>query len=152
MDDLVARLTDAEYEADILLWSEHQAALLRRAASGKQVADLDWGNIIEEIEALGRSELHAVESLLVQAIAHMLKIQAWPQSSEVPGWQGEVERFRQDAARSYTPSMRQRINIDKLHRQAKRILPPLIDRIEPRKLSPRWEYTLDEMLSENPLY
>ena len=46
------------YDADILQWSEHQAALLRRRAAGELVneADLDWPNIAEEIESLGKSQ------------------------------------------------------------------------------------------------
>jgi hypothetical protein len=54
------------YEDDFLLWSESQAALLRRLAAGERVndRDLDWANLSEEIEALGRGELRAVESLL----------------------------------------------------------------------------------------
>ena len=42
---------------DILLWSERQAELLRRRAAGELVndAELDWPNIAEEIEDVGRS-------------------------------------------------------------------------------------------------
>ena len=63
------------YDTDILLWSERQAQLLRRRVAGELVNDndLDWPNIAEEIEDVGRSQLHSVESLLVQALRHMLK-------------------------------------------------------------------------------
>jgi hypothetical protein len=40
------------YEDDILLWSEHQAEALRRRATN----EIDWENVAEEIEAIGRSE------------------------------------------------------------------------------------------------
>jgi len=68
------------YETGILEWSEHQAGLLRRVAAGQRPTDrdLDWSNIIEEIESVGREQLHAVGSLLVQALAHVLKASAWP--------------------------------------------------------------------------
>ena len=49
-----------------------------------------------EIESAGREQLHSVESLLVQALAHMLKTEAWPQSCSEPG---DVIRFRADAGR-----------------------------------------------------
>ena len=70
------------YDTDILVWSEQQAALLRRVAAGERVnnRDLDWPNIIDEVESVGLSELHAVESLLLQALIHMLKAEAWPDS------------------------------------------------------------------------
>ena len=47
------------YDTDILLWSERQADLLRRHAAGERVNDasIDWPNIVEEIEDVGRSEL-----------------------------------------------------------------------------------------------
>ena len=81
----------SDYDTDILTWSERQAALLRRVGAGEKVNDqVDWENVIEEIESVGRSELHAVESLLTQALAHMLKAEAWPLSSAVPGWHAEA--------------------------------------------------------------
>jgi hypothetical protein len=50
------------YDADILEWSERQADLLRRVAAGEQLHDAapDWPNIIEEVESVGRDQLHAV--------------------------------------------------------------------------------------------
>jgi hypothetical protein len=61
------------YDTDILRWSERQADLLRRRAAGELIneAELDWPNIAEEIEDVGSNRLHAVESLLVQALRHM---------------------------------------------------------------------------------
>ena len=52
------------YGDDIVLWCEQQADALRRRAADH----LDWDNLAEEIEDLGRSELRTVESLLVQAL------------------------------------------------------------------------------------
>jgi Domain of unknown function DUF29 len=90
----------SDYDTDILTWSERQAALLRRVGVGEKVNDqVDWENVIEEIESVGRSELHAVESLLTQALAHMLKAEAWPLSSAVPGWHAEARLFRRQARR-----------------------------------------------------
>ena len=70
------------YDVDVLEWSEHQARLLRRHAAGEPANEApDWANIIEEIESVGREQMHAVESLLVQALVHDLKSEAWPLSS-----------------------------------------------------------------------
>ena len=65
------------YEEDILVWSERQGALLRRLAKGERVndADLDWENIAEEVESVGRSQLSAVRSLLIRTLEHRLKVQ-----------------------------------------------------------------------------
>ena len=52
------------YDTDVVEWAEHQAALLRRHASGETLNEpLDWANIIDEVETVGRSEVGAVESL-----------------------------------------------------------------------------------------
>jgi hypothetical protein len=46
------------YEEDIVLWSTHQAELPRRRAAGELVndAEMNWLNIAEEIESVGRAE------------------------------------------------------------------------------------------------
>ena len=105
-----------QYADDILLWSEHQADLLRRHAAGERVNDssIDWPNIIEEIEDVGRSELRSVESLLGQALRHMLKAEAWPLSRDAPNWRADAVDFRQQARRRFVPSMRQKIDVAQL--------------------------------------
>ena len=55
------------YGDDIVLWSKRQAELLRRMAAGERVDDqIDWPNVIEEIEDVGRSELRAVRAARVE--------------------------------------------------------------------------------------
>ena len=61
------------YTYDFVLWSERQAEALRRMRAGERVNDLDWDNVIEKVEGLGRSETKAVRTLLVRAIEHLLK-------------------------------------------------------------------------------
>ena len=141
----------SQYEADILQWSENQAALLRRRAAGELVneAELDWPNIAEEIEAVGSEQLHAVTSLLTQAILHMLKAEAWPLSGEVPHWQAEARQFRGDATDRFAPSMRQRIDVAKLYRRALRAMPETIDGQGPLPVSEVCPVTLDELLAED---
>ena len=123
----------ADYNSDILEWSERQAALLRRRAAGDLVneAELDWPNIAEEIEDVGRSELHAVESLLVQALRHMLKAEAWPQSRDAPSWRADAIDFRQQARRRFAPSMRPKIDVAGLYVDARRALPAAMDGLPP---------------------
>jgi len=138
------------YDADILEWSERQAALLRRVAAGERVnsADLDWPDIIEEIESVGREQLHAVESLLTQAMLHMLKAEAWPLSSYVPGWQAEARLFRSQARRRFAPSMRQRLDVPGLYADALRAMPDTIDGQPPLPVLAVCPVTLDELLSD----
>jgi len=140
------------YAEDILLWSERQGELLGRRAAGELVNDrhLDWPNIAEEIESAGSEQLHAVELFLVQALAHMLKAEAWPTSHEVPGWRAEARRFRDDAASRFVPSMRQRIDRAKLYRRALRALPDTIDGQASLPVPENCSVTLDQLLSDEP--
>ena len=58
-----------------MLWSEHQAALLRRRAAGERANETepDWLNIAEEIEGVGRSERRELRNRLARLIQHLLK-------------------------------------------------------------------------------
>jgi uncharacterized protein DUF29 len=139
-----------DYETDILTWSEHQAALLLRIGAGEAVnAQVDWANVAEEIESVGRSELHAVESLLVQALRHMLKAEAWPLSRDAPTWRADAIDFRGQASRRFVPSMRQRIDVASLYRQALRAMPETIDDLLPVPVPVECPVTLDELLAED---
>ena len=107
---------------DVLVWSERQSALLRRLAAGERANEaIDWENVIEEIESLGRSELRSVERLLRRAIEHLLKIVVWPQGP-VEHWRNETVAFLNDARDHWAPSMRQRVGVEELYRDALRAM------------------------------
>ena len=137
------------YDTDILLWSEQQAALLRRLANGELVNNqVDWENVVEEIESVGSGQLHAVQSLLRQALIHMLKAEAWSLARDAPSWRADAINFRQQAADRFAPSMAQRIDVAKLYRQARRALPETLDGVAPQPVPEECQVTLDELLSE----
>ena len=120
------------YDTDVVEWSERQAQLLRGLAARQPSNEQpDWDNIVEEIEGVGRSELHSVESLLVQALLHDLKVRAWPYSRNVPHWKAEARTFRRDARRRFTPSMRRKIDVAGLFREALEVLPETMDGYPP---------------------
>lgn len=139
------------YDSDILIWSERQAELLRRRAAGELVneAELDWSNIAEEIESVGSEQRHAVESLLMQALVHMLKVEAWPLSRDAPNWRADAIGFRAQASNRFVPSMRQRINVARIYHQARRAVPETMDGQAPLPLPDVCPVTLDELLSED---
>src|SRR4051794_8402797 len=140
----------SDYDTDILTWSERQAALLRRRAAGELIndAEVDWSNITEEIEDVGSNRLHAVESLLVQALRHMLKAEAWPLSRNAPIWRADAIDFRRQARRRFVPSMRQKIDIASLYADARAAVPETIDGVLPLLILTEMP-TLDELLSED---
>jgi len=138
-----------EYETDVLTWSERQAELLRRVGAGEKVHDqVDWENVAAEVESVGRSQLAAVRSLLIQALAHLLKAEAWPLSREVAHWRAEAMRFRIDAADIFSPSMRQRIDVRDLYAKALRIMPETIDDQPPLPAPTECPVTLDDLLND----
>ena len=83
-------MPDELYDRDALAWSEHQADLLRRLARGERVNDVDWTHVLEEIEDVGLSEPHVVESYLDLMLAHLLQVQGWPNRQSVQHWRMEV--------------------------------------------------------------
>ena len=137
------------YEADIVQWSERQADLLRRHAANERANDVapDWPNIIEEIESVGREQIHAVEYLLLLALIHRLKAEAWPESRDVPHWRAEERTFRDQARRRFVPSMRQRLDLADIYAGALRGLPETSDGVPPRTVPETCPVTLDELLA-----
>jgi hypothetical protein len=136
------------YDADILEWSERQAALLRRVAAGERLNDqVDWENVVEEIESVGRSELSAVETLLFNAFVHDLKAEAWPSARDVLTWRGDARGFRAQARRKYRPSMRQRIDLAGIYADALVALPDSLDGLAPLPVPAVCPFTLDELMA-----
>jgi hypothetical protein len=139
------------YDDDILLWSERQAALLRRLAAGERVNDeVDWENVVEEIEDVGRSSLRACRSQLLQALLHELKAEAWPQSRDAPHWRSEARVARINATDAFAPSMRRRIDLADLYAKALRAKPETVDGQPPLPVPQTCPLTLDDLLSDRP--
>jgi hypothetical protein len=61
------------YEQDFYQWIETTAALLKQ----RNFQEVDWVNLIEEIESMGRSEKKELQSRLIILIEHLLKLQYW---------------------------------------------------------------------------
>jgi hypothetical protein len=137
------------YDDDILAWSEQQAALLRRVAAGETInAAVDWANVIEEVESVGRSELRACESLLRQALVHLLKMRAWPASKSNTHWRAEGRGFLFGAGRAFSPSMRSRIDLPDIYRSALEQVGDEVDESgAPGALPDACPFTLDALLA-----
>ena len=142
-------MPDGLYERDALAWAERQAELLRRLAAGERLNEpVDWPNVIEEVQDVGLSELRACESLLQQAITHLLKLRAWPGSRASTHWRDEIEAFLDDAERRFTASMRQRIALDDLYARAlRRARVAKDDTGTPQALPDTCPFVLDDLLA-----
>jgi Domain of unknown function DUF29 len=139
-------MPDGLYERDILAWSEHQADLLRRLGRGERVNDVDWVHVAEEIEDVGLSELHSVESFLDLMLVHLLKLHAWPDGEFRAHWRGEILAFQKNARRRFSPSMRQRIDLTTLYAEAVMQLQAIDPDI---RLPAENPFSLDQLLTGN---
>lgn len=77
------------YETDFYSWAMQQAQLLR----DRQLQEVDWNNIIEEIEALGRSQYHALVSAIEQLTLHLLKWQ-FQHKKYSKSWENSISKQR----------------------------------------------------------
>ena len=103
------------YDTDILAWTEEQAAALRALAARPDLPNaLDLGNVIEEIEALGRTELKAATSPIRLILFHLMKIAFAAESRDVRHWRTEIATWHDDAADNMTASMHERVDMDQL--------------------------------------
>ena len=77
------------YGTDFLQWIETTAKKLRT----QDYANLDWENVIEEIEAIGRSERKSLKSNLIILLLHFLKWQYQPEQ-RTGSWEGSIVEHR----------------------------------------------------------
>ncbi|HDC4526682.1 TPA: DUF29 domain-containing protein [Enterobacter cloacae] len=95
------------YDNDFYGWTQEQADLLR---SG-HLSELDTQNLLEEIEAMGRSERRELESRLQVLLMHLLK---WQFQADHQGrsWKLTIEEQRRKASRvlSENPSLKSRLS------------------------------------------
>ena len=78
------------YDEDFWTWTQEQAGALRR----RDVDAIDWENVIEEIETLGRSEERAWTSRCTNVVSHLLKIEHSRVEQHLNHWRKEVEAWR----------------------------------------------------------
>ena len=95
------------YERDYFAWVQHQVQALRE----HRIEGIDWENVAEEIEDLGRSERHSIESQMVRLLEHLLKLQysrGILAKNNARGWQLSVRDARLVARRliEQNPSLR----------------------------------------------
>ena len=102
-------MTATLYDEDLVLWSEHQAALLRRRAAGERVNEIepDWLNIAEEIEGVGRSERRELRNRLARLLQHLLKWRYQPDHRS-RSWRATIAAQRREieALLADSPSLR----------------------------------------------
>ena len=116
-------MTDADkslYEDDFYAWTQKQAELLRRGPGAANQLDVEL--IAEEIEDLGRSELHACQSLCEHIIEHLLKLEYSGLDEPANHWRREVTEWRLQLERKSTRSIVAKLDLPDRYRYALRLL------------------------------
>jgi hypothetical protein len=110
------------YDDDICAWADQQAAALRGLAGRRDLPNqLDLGNVIEEIEDVGRNEIRAVESLVENVLVHLILLATDPDAPAIRDWRGEITAWTASIQRRVSPSMPGRIDMQGIWRAAVRI-------------------------------
>jgi hypothetical protein len=110
------------YDEDFYAWTQAQAALLRE----EKTSDLDYANLAEEIESLGRWDKHELEERLETVLRHLLTWWSKPEercgqwASQILGERHAMARLLRDSPSLQTqiegllahmyPSMRQQVS------------------------------------------
>jgi len=83
--------TDSLYESDFVAWCEDTAAKLRT----RDLDNLDFDNLIEEIESLGRSDRRELKNRLMVLLVHILKRMYVNSPENFNGWELTIIEQRQ---------------------------------------------------------
>ncbi len=102
---------DQEYDTDLALWAEVQARALRDAGKAGANLPIDWENVAEEIEALGKSQGRELASRIAIILLYLMKLEASPAGEPRVGWQETIARERGDIERllADSPSLRRTV-------------------------------------------
>src|SRR5262245_17378437 len=90
------------YDEDFVRWTEEQAAALRQAQSspsagvGNSNLPLDWENLAEEIESLGKSDRRELRSQITRILRHLLKLEVSSAAEPRAGWRATINEARSE--------------------------------------------------------
>lgn len=140
------------YDEDLLLWSEEQARALRSAAHSGANLPIDWENVAEQIESLGKSLARELASRVSTILINLMKLEASPAAEPRIGWTETIREQRDQIERvlKEAPSLRQAIPdiiMEELDVARKRVRASLADYSEqPAVDLGQLAYTTDQAL------
>jgi hypothetical protein len=93
----------AAYDEDFFAWTQEQARLLRQ----RELADVDVGNLAEEIESVGNSDRREIRNRLTVLLVDLLKWQFQPRRRGV-SWSATIleQRLQINSIVEASPSLR----------------------------------------------
>lgn len=98
------------YDEDFWSWTQREASALRR----RDPSAIDWENVTEEIEALGRREQRGWTSPCGKVIRHLLKMEHSRRRESVKHWRDEIEAWRETMFRRLQRSKGLRGRLDEM--------------------------------------
>jgi len=124
------------YDRDYHQWIQETVKALRN----RNFDQIDWDNLIEELESMGKNDKRAVISLLTRLLEHLLKLKYWQAEKERCGnyWSAEIVNFRAqiDTRLEDSPSLRSQLPLlyDKAYPVALKSVSKLFDLPEDAEL------------------
>jgi len=143
-------VAESSYERDFYAWSFEQARALRTRRPEK----LDWENLAEEIESLGRSDRREVRNRLKVILIHLLKWQYQAEHRSI-SWQTTINTQRDDleSVLADSPSLRRLVPelLAGAYPRARRDAAREMDLIPAaaRKLPESSPFTVEQVLDED---
>ncbi|MEL6931115.1 MAG: DUF29 domain-containing protein [Cyanobacteria bacterium J06600_6] len=82
------------YQQDLNLWRQE----IVDAIQNRHLENMDWDNLIDEINDMTASERRALRSYTKRLVEHILKLKYWNNEREYNrrGWEKEVVNFREE--------------------------------------------------------
>jgi len=133
------------YETDYNRWLQQTIQNLNE----RNFENIDWENLIEELESMGKSEKRALISLLTRLIEHLLKLSYWESEKPRSGnhWASEIVNFRAQIQIRLEDSPSLRSQLPTLYEKAYPIAVKSVSKLF--SLPPEAEITLSQVLDEN---
>jgi hypothetical protein len=88
------------YDQDFALWVEDTVSKLK----AREFNQVDWENLIEEVESLGKSQRKTVRSFLLKLLEHLLKRCYVDLPDCYRGWEIEIRNFRRELKQEFKDS------------------------------------------------
>ena len=134
------------YESNYSQWLEETIKNLK----SRQLGDIDYDHLIEELEELAKTEKRRVRNLLEQIIRHLLLYQNWhiEKPRNANRWAAEIISFRNQINEELTTNLRNHLaeNINIIYSNA---LDYVKAKTKLTNLPEICPYTLDQILDKN---
>ena len=134
------------YESNYLQWLEETIKCLKN----RELADMDYENLIEQLEYLAKNEKRRVRSLLEQIIIHLLLYQYWDLEKPINAnhWAAEIISFRNQLNEDLSANLRKHLE-DNFSRIYSNALDYVKVKTKLTNLPELCPYTLEQILDKN---